>query len=90
MGAGITFLGHSAVFNLCHIMLAMIGQPGDKRHLVFECQALEGVCEKSLNLFGEHAGTVLEFMCHMCQWQADAYIWGCKIRHGMFARESKC
>jgi len=46
--------------------LLNFGQPWDGCHLVFECQALQGLHDEDPDLVGEHAVTLVEFM-----WQAD-------------------
>ena len=49
---------------LCPVCNA--GLPGDEYHLVFECRGLQHVRDKYPGLFGQHAGTMIQFM-----WQAD-------------------
>ena len=44
------------------------GQPGDEFHLVFECQGLRYIRLNYPGLFGQHAGTMVQFM-----WQADLH-----------------
>jgi len=39
---------------LCFCNLCQIGQPGDEYHLVFACQALQGVRDNYPDLSGEH------------------------------------
>ena len=46
---------------LCHI-----GRPGDKIHLVLECQALQHIRDRNPGLFGQPAGTII-------MWQSDLH-----------------
>ncbi len=43
--------------DVCHV-----GQPVDKRHLVFECQGLESTRRNYPGLFGQRASTMIQFM----------------------------
>ena len=39
---------------------------GDEQYVVFECPGLQAIRDRHLGLFGEHAGTMIQFM-----WQDD-------------------